>query len=279
MIIQKNILLIILLVLVLLPNIAYLADPVTKNGVDASTNCTSEGGKVCLNVPIGGVKQASFEEYLALWYNFVLGVSGILATVIIMWGGFKWLTSRGNSAAISDAKDRIWSAVIGLVLLFLSYTLLSIINPRLVNISLPILPGVQTSGTSSQLPNLADASIYNLNPSSGTRGYEEQVLDSTIWEEVFGLDPNNIEGYSDFHFTVPPTPYLPGGNFDERVYFQRNLTGGFVVHWDDMTKQEIDVFSNVLVNDLGENFGFNWRMSNITSNNTTNGLLIVPQAK
>ena len=247
--------------------------------VSSGTGCDGTSG-LCLNVPIGGIRQVSgFEQYLSLWYNFVLGVSGILATVIIMWGGFKWLTSRGNSAAISDAKDRIWSAVIGLVLLFLSYTLLSIINPRLVNISLPILPGVQTSGTSSQLPNLADASIYNLNPSSGTRGYEEQVLDSTIWEEVFGLDPNNIEGYSDFHFTVPPTPYLPGGNFDERVYFQRNLTGGFVVHWDDMTQQEIDVFSNVLVNDLGENFGFNWRISNITSNNTTNGLLIVPQAK
>jgi len=275
----------IIISLILVGLTIVIISPVLAQSLPASTPVSSETGcdstsGLCLNVPIGGIRQVSgFEQYLSLWYNFVLGVSGILATVIIMWGGFKWLTSRGNSAAISDAKDRIWSAVIGLVLLFLSYTLLSIINPRLVNISLPILPGVQTSGTSSQLPNLADASIYNLNPSSGTRGYEEQVLDSTIWEEVFGLDPNNIEGYSDFHFTVPPTPYLPGGNFDERVYFQRNLTGGFVVHWDDMTQQEIDVFSNVLVNDLGENFGFNWRMSNITSNNTTNGLLIVPQAK
>ncbi|MEK7072276.1 MAG: pilin, partial [Patescibacteria group bacterium] len=104
----------------------------------AQNKCTGDG--LCLNVPIGNVGVVSgFEEYLQLWYSFVVGVVGILATVIIMWGGFKWLTSRGNAAAIGDAKDRIWSAVIGLVLVFLSYNLLWIINPKLVEIKLPTL--------------------------------------------------------------------------------------------------------------------------------------------
>ena len=97
------------------------------------------------NVPVGDFKgsipvdQEILGKYLNAWYKFVVGVVGILATVIMMWGGFKWLTSRGNAAAIGDAKDRIWSAVIGLVLVFLSYNLLWIINPKLVEIKLPTL--------------------------------------------------------------------------------------------------------------------------------------------
>ncbi|MBI5765861.1 hypothetical protein HZA71_01385, partial [Candidatus Falkowbacteria bacterium] len=53
--------------------------------------------------------------YLAIWYGFIIGAVGILATVMIMWGGFKWLTSRGNATTISGAKETIWSAIIGLV--------------------------------------------------------------------------------------------------------------------------------------------------------------------
>jgi len=131
---KKYSLLIILIIIILFPKVAYLADPVISNNA-----CTGDG--FCLNVPIGNVYEVSgLEEYIQIWYTFVAGVAGILAAVIIMWGGFKWLTSRGNSAAITDAKDRIWSAIIGLVLVFLAYTLLNLINPKLVNLYLPVLP-------------------------------------------------------------------------------------------------------------------------------------------
>ncbi|MDO8668704.1 MAG: D-Ala-D-Ala carboxypeptidase family metallohydrolase [Candidatus Buchananbacteria bacterium] len=101
------------------------------------------------NVPIGEFKGGQIDnellgKYFGAWYNFIVGTVGILATVIIMWGGFKWLTSRGNSAAISDAKDRIYSALIGLFLVFLSYTLLYLINPKLLTINLPTLEKAQT---------------------------------------------------------------------------------------------------------------------------------------
>ena len=100
------------------------------------------------SIPVGEFKGAIpvneeiLGKYLDAWYKFVVGAAGILAAVIIMWGGFKWLTSRGNSAAISDAKDRIWSAIIGLILVFLSYILLSLINSNLVN---PILQPLKVS--------------------------------------------------------------------------------------------------------------------------------------
>lgn len=95
------------------------------------------------NVPIGGIftKGAEIEitnnllsEYIKTWYNFIIGAIGILATVMIMYGGLKWLTSRGNSAVIGDAKEKIFSALIGLILVFLSYTILYLVNPNLVEI-------------------------------------------------------------------------------------------------------------------------------------------------
>ncbi len=95
---------------------------------------------ITLNVPIAGIdKVDSFGTYFQLWYDFAIGAVGVLATVMIMWGGFKWLTSRGNSGVISESKQIIWSAIIGLVLAFLSYTILYLINPRLTTIGLPTL--------------------------------------------------------------------------------------------------------------------------------------------
>jgi len=133
-----------ILLLVLAPPTLALAETLLTEITD--------GDNYTLNVPIGNIKEvAGLEDYIKLWYNFVIGVVGIIATVIIMWGGFKWLTSRGNSAAITDAKDRIWSAVIGLILVFLSYTILSIINPKLLTLSLPTLKGINIINASNDV--------------------------------------------------------------------------------------------------------------------------------
>ncbi|HPW39651.1 MAG TPA: pilin [bacterium] len=95
----------------------------------------------CLNVSVGDIETMSLSnilaDYIVMWYNFIIGAIGILATVMIMYGGLKWLTSRGNSAAIGDAKEKIFSALIGLVLVFLSYTILYLVNPNLTVIKTP----------------------------------------------------------------------------------------------------------------------------------------------
>jgi hypothetical protein len=52
-----------------------------------------------------------------------------------MWGGFKWLLARGDSGQITEAKSIILSALAGLALALLSYTLISIINPNLTAIT------------------------------------------------------------------------------------------------------------------------------------------------
>ena len=55
--------------------------------------------------------------------NVILGFLGILATVIILLGGFKWMTSQGNSEKVTQAKEMIKNAIIGIAMVLLSYTI------------------------------------------------------------------------------------------------------------------------------------------------------------
>jgi len=107
-------------------------------------NSSCGGNNFCLNVPIGNVtgfnigpEENPLAGYIKVWYGFMLGTVGILATVMIMWGGFKYLASRGDKAMIDSAKTQIISAITGVVLAFGTYTILNLINPALLTISMP----------------------------------------------------------------------------------------------------------------------------------------------
>ena len=62
---------------------------------------------------------------------------GIAVFISLLIGGFLYLTSAGNPARMGEAKDRIFSALIGLVLLFSIYLILNTINPELTILSMP----------------------------------------------------------------------------------------------------------------------------------------------
>ena len=58
--------------------------------------------------------------------SFEAGVTqdvGILAAVMIMWGGYKWMTASGNTGRVQDAKNVIYSALIAMLITFGAYLL------------------------------------------------------------------------------------------------------------------------------------------------------------
>jgi len=88
-----------------------------------------------LEVPIGSVDQVgALKDYINVIYKFFISLIGILATVMIMYGGFKWVLAAGNESIIGQAKETITSAIIGLCLALLSYLILFTINPALVEL-------------------------------------------------------------------------------------------------------------------------------------------------
>ena len=53
--------------------------------------------------------------------NVLLGFLGILTTLIILFGGFKWMTSYGSSDKVDEAKKLIGAGVVGLVIVLTAY--------------------------------------------------------------------------------------------------------------------------------------------------------------
>lgn len=63
--------------------------------------------------------------------NFALGFLGILAVGIILYGGFKWMTSGGNEEKVSEAKKILVAGVIGLVIILASWGIASFLINRI----------------------------------------------------------------------------------------------------------------------------------------------------
>jgi len=107
--------------------------------------CNQEGWGKCLpsgitvtEIAFGGQKKfANLGEFLKTNYNLALALAGILAVMMIIIAGVQWVTSGGNSEMITSAKKRIGGALTGLLIAYLSYTILNTINPALVNLRLP----------------------------------------------------------------------------------------------------------------------------------------------
>lgn len=73
-------------------------------------------------------------EYIAGIYRYSVGFGGIIATVMVIIGGFQYLTAGGDSGRVKAGKQRIADAVIGLLLLVGSYVVLYTVNPDLVSL-------------------------------------------------------------------------------------------------------------------------------------------------
>ncbi|MBI3956568.1 MAG: hypothetical protein HY340_01110 [Candidatus Kerfeldbacteria bacterium] len=103
---------------------------------------------IVMQIPIPGVTFAcpgaaskqcvrSLGDYINGVYRYFAGAISIVAAVLVMWGGVKWLTAAGNAGRVNDAKETIYSAIIALFIVFGSYIILYTINPRLVKLELP----------------------------------------------------------------------------------------------------------------------------------------------
>ena len=67
--------------------------------------------------------------------NIVLGFLGIVLLVYLIWGGFKWMTSGGSEEGVTEAKTMIKNAIIGLIIVVVSYAIANFVLTQLVNVT------------------------------------------------------------------------------------------------------------------------------------------------
>jgi len=74
-----------------------------------------------------------FEETIAEIINVALSLLGIVAVVIILIGGFKWMTSGGDETKVGDARKFIFAGVIGLAIIMSSWALATFVLTKLAD--------------------------------------------------------------------------------------------------------------------------------------------------
>lgn len=83
---------------------------------------------------------ATLATYIVAIFKYSIGVIGIIAAIALMIGGILWLSAAGNQEQIGNAKKMIASSIMGMVLAFTSFTILSMINTNLVNFKINKVP-------------------------------------------------------------------------------------------------------------------------------------------
>ena len=59
--------------------------------------------------------------------NVFMGLLGIIAVVIILYGGFIWMTAAGNEERVDKARKMIVAGVIGLAIILSAYAIASFV--------------------------------------------------------------------------------------------------------------------------------------------------------
>lgn len=111
--------------LFLLSPLSFLAaaglSDATKNLQSTGTNMGYKTDGVDLQTVVGNVIKA------------LLGLLGVIFLGLIVYGGFIWMTARGNDTRVTEAKDIMINGVIGLVIVLSAYAVTTYVISALLN--------------------------------------------------------------------------------------------------------------------------------------------------
>lgn len=74
-----------------------------------------------------GLGQGDLKETIGSLINVALQFLGVVTVVIILYGGFKWMTAGGNEEKVGEAKRLIIAGIIGLAIILSAYAISSFV--------------------------------------------------------------------------------------------------------------------------------------------------------
>ena len=79
-----------------------------------------------------GLGTKDLREGVMAIVRILLGFLGIIAIIIMLYGGFVWMTSAGNEEKVGQAKKIITSGIIGLIIIFVSFAIAQFVITQLI---------------------------------------------------------------------------------------------------------------------------------------------------
>lgn len=139
-----------------------------------------------------------FVRYLNIVIEIFLGICAVLAMIMIIGGGFEYMTSELPSFK-KDGKERITNAVFGFIIALSGYVLLNTVNPKLLDLC-PKLPqaSIDILGDSNAGPfvPLSKESLQEIGVDCPGSGGKDKLVDiAKSFDEVkvkYSNDPRNV---------------------------------------------------------------------------------------
>lgn len=158
--------------------LAYAAsncgDPQTDDKGDTYYNCTCQGnnypkcyvGQFISNPECACCGDCTLNDMVGIFTNYaerILEFAGIFAMLFLVVGGIIWMTSGGSAERIKKGTDIVKGAVIGLVIIFVAFTIIRIVMRVLGTEELLSQQSSSSSaaGTSQEWPACPDSPTSN----------------------------------------------------------------------------------------------------------------------
>ena len=102
-----------------------------------AVQCPSSVGNIC------NLTASKFGSVVSQIINILVIVAVVISIFILLWGGIKWIMSGGDKAKVESARSTIIAGIVGLVLVFLAYFIISVVakifNIDITNIVIPTI--------------------------------------------------------------------------------------------------------------------------------------------
>ena len=127
--------------------------------------------------------------------NWAFKFAGVFAFAMIVFAGFEYTTSGGNTSKQKEAQEKIIGAIVGIILLFAFYIILNTINPDILKspseTAAPtppaVTPPVVTPPDQEPSKNLVNIKSMGIPIDDVTFGQSEAYLDSVLADKLDDL--------------------------------------------------------------------------------------------
>lgn len=79
-----------------------------------------------------GLGQQDPRETIANVIRIALSFLGIVAVLIVLWGGILWMTAAGNDDKVETAKKVLFSGLIGLIIILSAFAITNFVVNQLI---------------------------------------------------------------------------------------------------------------------------------------------------
>ena len=93
-----------------------------------STLPTTPVGNVGVSAVNLGFVIPSFDAVLTFIIRFFFIIAGLVALIYFLLGALGWITSGGNKESVDKAREKIQSALIGIILIFFVLALVGVLE-------------------------------------------------------------------------------------------------------------------------------------------------------